>query len=89
MVALQNTEKPVITASRIALDNRVLNADGLRFENQPDGLDLYDGALYGGTIRNYKNWFTLEKPSIVLHNQELSVCDIDTPQDLLNHFSIK
>lgn len=83
--ALQSSEKPLISVSRVSLDNRLVNEEGRRFLRQPDDLLLYDGAIYGGTLANFENWFDLKKSSEVIVNQEYGVCDIDEEEDLLEH----
>lgn len=42
-------DKAVISASEVAVDNRLLTGEGKRQTDQPERLLLYDGAIYGGT----------------------------------------
>lgn len=48
-------------------------------------LRVYDGAIYAGRVDNWQDWFDRGKPHAVVVNQEYSVCDIDTLQDLKQH----
>lgn len=76
---------PVISASRMRADGRIIGADGKRIPCQPESILFYDGAIYAGNLDNMGIWFTLASASKVIINQDMSVCDIDTPLDLLNH----
>lgn len=73
----------------MAVDGRAVTSKGQRVARQADNMLLYDGALYGGRLDTLENWWSLEKPSKVIVNQEFSVVDIDTPADLLKHTSWK
>lgn len=42
---------------------------------------LYDGAVYGGTLDTWSNWFTLDADSSMIVNKDIRVCDIDTYGD--------
>lgn len=77
-------DKTVITATRVLTDGRLLTTDG-RKDKMMDKpyIDLLDGAVYGGRCRDVANWWTMERPSDIVINRTIGVCDIDTPDDLM------
>lgn len=86
----RESDKSVISYTAVDCTGRVLHANGVIWEGcqhrkTPLILHLYDGAIYAGSVANWQDWFDMSKPHETVKNQDFSVCDIDTIEDLKKH----
>lgn len=63
---------------------RVLNAQGQVIGHETE-IKLYDGSIYAGTTETFRDWFDKEKEHNYVKNDQISVTDIDTYEDLTKH----
>lgn len=79
----------VISCTTIEVAKRILDTDGrihpAAFKQSTMPLQLYDGSIYAGRLDNWQDWFDMTRPHAVVVNQAMTICDIDTLEDLQNH----